>query len=87
MEYRIEKDTMGEVKVPAASTSSIPAIVVTMPKMSDTMQEGTIAAWLKKVGDPVKSGEKPLETITATRARPANNAASSVFHEFVKEIE
>ncbi|MFZ9188876.1 MAG: biotin/lipoyl-containing protein, partial [Algoriphagus sp.] len=40
---------VAEVKAPAASTASIPAIVVTMPKMSDTMQEGTIAAWLKKV--------------------------------------
>ena len=59
---------VAEVKVPAASTSSIPAIVVTMPKMSDTMQEGTIAAWLKKVGDPVKSGEiiAEVETDKAT---------------------
>jgi pyruvate dehydrogenase E2 component (dihydrolipoamide acetyltransferase) len=59
---------LAEVKTPAASTSSIPAIVVTMPKMSDTMQEGTIAAWLKKVGDPVKSGEiiAEVETDKAT---------------------
>jgi pyruvate dehydrogenase E2 component (dihydrolipoamide acetyltransferase) len=59
---------LAEVKAPAASASSIPAIVVTMPKMSDTMQEGTIAAWLKKVGDPVKSGEiiAEVETDKAT---------------------
>ena len=59
---------VAEVKAPAASTSSIPAIVVTMPKMSDTMQEGTIASWLKKVGDPVKSGEiiAEVETDKAT---------------------
>ncbi|MFZ9234892.1 MAG: pyruvate dehydrogenase complex dihydrolipoamide acetyltransferase [Algoriphagus sp.] len=59
---------VAEVKAPAASTASIPAIVVTMPKMSDTMQEGTIAAWLKKVGDPVKSGEiiAEVETDKAT---------------------
>ena len=59
-----------EVKPPAAavSTSSIPAIVVTMPKMSDTMQEGTISAWLKKVGDAVKTGEiiAEVETDKAT---------------------
>ncbi|MCE2777409.1 MAG: 2-oxo acid dehydrogenase subunit E2 [Algoriphagus sp.] len=36
---------VAEVKAPVASTASIPAIVVTMPKMSDTMQEGTIATW------------------------------------------
>ena len=28
-----------------------------MPKMSDTMEEGVIAAWLKKVGDKVASGD------------------------------
>lgn len=59
-----------EVKAPAAvvNTSSIPAVVVTMPKMSDTMQEGTISAWLKKVGDVVKSGEiiAEVETDKAT---------------------
>lgn len=57
-----------ETKSPAASPASIPAIVVTMPKMSDTMQEGTIATWLKKVGDTVKSGEiiAEVETDKAT---------------------
>ena len=59
-----------EGKAPAAvvNTSSIPAVVVTMPKMSDTMQEGTISAWLKKVGDVVKSGEiiAEVETDKAT---------------------
>ena len=38
-------------------TSSINAEVVRMPKMSDTMEEGTISAWHKKVGDNVESGE------------------------------
>jgi pyruvate dehydrogenase E2 component (dihydrolipoamide acetyltransferase) len=59
-----------EVKAPApaVATSSIPAVVVTMPKMSDTMMEGTISAWLKKVGDAVKSGEiiAEVETDKAT---------------------
>lgn len=56
------------VPSPKVDTSSIHARVVTMPKMSDTMQEGTIAAWLKKVGDPVKSGEiiAEVETDKAT---------------------
>jgi len=50
------------------NTSAIPAVLVTMPKMSDTMQEGTIATWLKKVGDSVKSGEiiAEVETDKAT---------------------
>jgi pyruvate dehydrogenase E2 component (dihydrolipoamide acetyltransferase) len=39
-----------------------------MPKMSDTMMEGTISTWLKKVGDVVKSGEilAEVETDKAT---------------------
>ena len=59
---------VAEPKTAAVSTSSIPATVVTMPKMSDTMQEGTIAAWLKKLGDSVKSGEiiAEVETDKAT---------------------
>ena len=40
------------------------ATVVRMPKMSDTMTEGTIAAWLKKVGDKVKSGDVLAEVET-----------------------
>ncbi|HSI78999.1 MAG TPA: pyruvate dehydrogenase complex dihydrolipoamide acetyltransferase [Lunatimonas sp.] len=48
--------------------SGIAATVITMPKMSDTMQEGTIATWLKKVGDDVKSGDilAEVETDKAT---------------------
>lgn len=48
--------------------SGINATVITMPKMSDTMQEGTIAAWLKNVGDSVKSGDilAEVETDKAT---------------------
>jgi pyruvate dehydrogenase E2 component (dihydrolipoamide acetyltransferase) len=37
---------------------------ITMPKMSDTMTEGVIASWLKKVGDKVKSGEVLAEVET-----------------------
>jgi pyruvate dehydrogenase E2 component (dihydrolipoamide acetyltransferase) len=35
-----------------------------MPRMSDTMEEGVIASWLKKVGDEVKSGEVLAEVET-----------------------
>jgi pyruvate dehydrogenase E2 component (dihydrolipoamide acetyltransferase) len=35
-----------------------------MPRMSDTMEEGIIASWLKKVGDEVKSGEVLAEVET-----------------------
>lgn len=37
---------------------------VTMPKLSPTMEEGTIAKWHKKVGDKVVSGEVIVEVAT-----------------------
>ena len=42
--------------------------VVLMPRLSDTMTEGVIAAWNKNVGDPVKKGEvlAEIETDKAT---------------------
>lgn len=40
------------------------AEVVRMPKMSDTMTEGVIAKWHKKVGDTVKSGDLVAEVET-----------------------
>ncbi|GAA4504957.1 pyruvate dehydrogenase complex dihydrolipoamide acetyltransferase [Hymenobacter ginsengisoli] len=49
---------------PAAPANGKKATVVRMPKMSDTMTEGTIAAWLKKVGDKVKSGDVLAEVET-----------------------
>jgi pyruvate dehydrogenase E2 component (dihydrolipoamide acetyltransferase) len=44
------------------------AEVVKMPKLSDTMTDGVIAKWHKKVGDKVKSGEllADIETDKAT---------------------
>ncbi|HPM32078.1 MAG TPA: pyruvate dehydrogenase, partial [Chryseolinea sp.] len=42
---------------PAIDISGIKADIVLMPKMSDTMVEGVVAAWHKKVGDTVKSNE------------------------------
>lgn len=44
------------------------AEIVRMPKLSDTMTEGTVAKWHKKVGDKVKSGEllAEIETDKAT---------------------
>ena len=44
------------------------AEIVYMPKLSDTMTEGVVAEWHKKVGDTVKSGEllAEIETDKAT---------------------
>ena len=52
------------------STVSIPkgVEIVTMPRLSDTMTEGTVAGWLKKVGDEVVEGDilAEIETDKAT---------------------
>ncbi|MEM0938883.1 MAG: pyruvate dehydrogenase complex dihydrolipoamide acetyltransferase [Bacteroidota bacterium] len=49
-------------------TSHINASIIRMPKMSDTMEEGVIASWLKKVGDTIESGDilAEVETDKAT---------------------
>ena len=69
------KNQTGNPPTPAAPTAPIPnapaspaanvkATVIRMPKMSDTMTEGTIVAWSKKVGDKVKSGDLLAEVET-----------------------
>ncbi len=44
------------------------AEVINMPRLSDTMEEGTVATWLKKVGDTVEEGDilAEIETDKAT---------------------
>lgn len=55
---------------PAAPAMDVSAMeeVVLMPRLSDTMTEGVIAGWHKKVGDTVKKGEvlADIETDKAT---------------------
>ncbi len=67
------KETVKDVKPEkpvAKSEVTIPegVTVVTMPRLSDTMEEGTVASWLKKVGDQVNEGEilAEIETDKAT---------------------
>lgn len=61
-----------ETPAPAAvaASTALPAgvVVVTMPRLSDTMTEGTVATWLKKVGDKVSEGDMlaEIETDKAT---------------------
>ncbi len=57
-------------KVETTNEASIPegVQVVTMPRLSDTMVEGTVASWLKNVGDKVEEGDilAEIETDKAT---------------------
>ena len=56
-------------------------VVVTMPRLSDTMTEGTVATWLKKVGDEVKEGDilAEIETDKATMEFESFNAGTLLF--------
>jgi pyruvate dehydrogenase E2 component (dihydrolipoamide acetyltransferase) len=65
----------------AIDTSGIKAEIVLMPKMSDTMSEGVIAAWHKKVGDSVKSGEllAEVETDKATMEYESYNTGTLLY--------
>jgi len=44
------------------------AEIITMPRLSDTMTEGVVASWLKKVGDKIEEGDilAEIETDKAT---------------------
>ena len=66
---------------PAIDTSGIKAEIVLMPKMSDTMTEGVIAAWHKKVGDQVKNGEllAEVETDKATMEYESYNTGTLLY--------
>jgi pyruvate dehydrogenase E2 component (dihydrolipoamide acetyltransferase) len=66
------KNTISEptLSTPPSGGGGLPAgvIVVTMPRLSDTMTEGTVATWLKKVGDKISEGDilAEIETDKAT---------------------
>lgn len=57
------------------------AKIITMPRLSDTMTEGTVAAWLKKVGDTVKEGDilAEIETDKATMEFEAFDAGTLLY--------
>jgi len=68
-----KKDSIETGKEPVANpenhgTAGIAGEIVLMPRLSDTMTEGVIAAWHKNVGDNVKKGDllADIETDKAT---------------------
>ncbi len=71
----VKKETKMEVvEVPTTanqqSSNTLPkgVTVVTMPRLSDTMTDGTVATWIKKVGDKIAEGDilAEIETDKAT---------------------
>ncbi len=68
---------------PPSGVGGLPkgVIVVTMPRLSDTMTDGTVATWLKKVGDVVKEGDilAEIETDKATMEFESFNEGTLLF--------
>lgn len=61
---------------------------ITMPKLSDTMEEGTILQWFKKEGDYVQQGETLFEVETDKAVMEVESFVSGVIsHILVKEGE
>ena len=64
------ESALAEAVEASSAAAELPAGVeiITMPRLSDTMEEGTVASWLKKVGDTVTEGDilAEIETDKAT---------------------
>jgi pyruvate dehydrogenase E2 component (dihydrolipoamide acetyltransferase) len=58
---------------------------ITMPRLSDTMQEGTIAAWLKQPGDAVKKGDVLAEVETDKATMDLTAFESGTLQEILAE--
>lgn len=76
-------ETPRQESVPTSAPAAVPAgvKVITMPRLSDTMTTGTVATWLKKVGDEVKEGDilAEIETDKATMEFESFNAGTLLF--------
>jgi pyruvate dehydrogenase E2 component (dihydrolipoamide acetyltransferase) len=72
-----------EVTEVAPAAAAIPdgITVVTMPRLSDTMTDGTVASWLKKVGDEIVEGDiiAEIETDKATMEFESFNEGTLLF--------
>ena len=72
-----------DIKIEATPTTALPkgVIVVTMPRLSDTMTDGTVASWLKKIGDTISEGDilAEIETDKATMEFESFNAGTLLF--------
>ena len=76
-----EKTTPKESKPAENYTVPDNVSVVTMPRLSDTMTDGTVATWLKKVGDKVSEGDilAEIETDKATMEFESFNAGTLLY--------
>ncbi|WP_267739545.1 pyruvate dehydrogenase complex dihydrolipoamide acetyltransferase [Myroides injenensis] len=72
-----------KVEAPAPKAAALPEgiKIVTMPRLSDTMTDGTVATWIKKVGDKVTEGDilAEIETDKATMEFEAFEAGTLLY--------
>lgn len=64
----------------------MPELALTMPKMSMTMEEGTMVAWLKQPGDAVRSGEPVCEVATDKVDMEVESPFDGVLARIVAEV-
>ncbi len=85
---KTEAPIVAETVIPNAAESTQPTtalpkgvVVVTMPRLSDTMTDGTVATWLKKIGDTVAEGDilAEIETDKATMEFESFQAGTLLF--------
>lgn len=79
-----EKEIKTEVEAKKnETTNALPkgVVVVTMPRLSDTMTDGTVATWLKKIGDSIAEGDilAEIETDKATMEFESFNAGTLLY--------
>ncbi len=63
------EDTTKEISKEQSDTAIPEGVqVISMPRLSDTMEEGTVASWLKNIGDKIEEGDilAEIETDKAT---------------------
>ena len=67
-ESKIEPEKKIEISQLSPASISEYVEIITMPRLSDTMEEGRVSKWLKKVGDQVNEGDvlAEIETDKAT---------------------
>jgi 2-oxoglutarate dehydrogenase E2 component (dihydrolipoamide succinyltransferase) len=61
------------------------AIDIKIPEFSESISEGTISAWLKKVGDPVDEGETLVEIETDKVVLEIPSPATGVIEKILKD--
>lgn len=76
-----EENPKEESKPKASAEIPAGVKVVTMPRLSDTMTDGTVATWLKQIGDTVKEGDilAEIETDKATMEFESFNSGTLLY--------